>query len=395
MSVTNENLTRLRQPFPSSDIKWRVGRWNSEALRGQALPYLDARSIQSRLDDIVGAENWQVEYKSSPLPNGLICRLGILVGDTWVFKEDGAQLDAVNSGNNREIAIKGAYTDAFKRAAVMWGIGRYLYDYTAPWVEIKMRGKDAVLAQDPPILPASMRPEGEPENVSRREQFSLDEGEVAQATPSLQTAALTETPDGDSTASSGKGSSQPAQAAAAQAPAAQAPATPTPTEQVSAAPREASATANASAAPGTASRAPTPTPGPTATATPAVPNARSASTRSQAGSPAAPTRPASAPAAAPAVKPASKPAASTPAQSAAPVAAAHSAAGADELPEGLGEEELKLVKGLLEKIAKPSIPLTMLKNYIEGPKVSSVLSETAKQFIANRMAKRRNSDATA
>jgi hypothetical protein len=43
-------------------------------------------------------------------------------------------------------AEKGAISDAFKRAAVMWGIGRYLYDLDSPWVQIEPRGRSFTIA---------------------------------------------------------------------------------------------------------------------------------------------------------------------------------------------------------------------------------------------------------
>lgn len=32
--------------------------------------------------------------------------------------------------------VKGGLSDAYKRAAVKWGIGRYLYDMEAAWVDV-------------------------------------------------------------------------------------------------------------------------------------------------------------------------------------------------------------------------------------------------------------------
>ena len=41
-------------------------------------------------------------------------------GTGWVTKSDGAEDSTIE-------AVKGAYSDSFKRAAVKWGIARYLY----------------------------------------------------------------------------------------------------------------------------------------------------------------------------------------------------------------------------------------------------------------------------
>jgi hypothetical protein len=79
----------------------------------------------NRLDDVCGAAGWQCEY---PHAGGkTICSIGIKIDGEWVWKADGA-------GDTDVEAEKGAISDAFKRAAVKWGIGRYLYDLDAPWV---------------------------------------------------------------------------------------------------------------------------------------------------------------------------------------------------------------------------------------------------------------------
>jgi hypothetical protein len=45
------------------------------------------------------------------------------------------------AGDSDVEAEKGAISDAFKRAAVKWGIGRYLYDLDSPWVDLVPAGK--------------------------------------------------------------------------------------------------------------------------------------------------------------------------------------------------------------------------------------------------------------
>lgn len=141
--TTTNPLQLLTAPFPAATIAWRVGQTTKDKKRGQALPYIDARAVQKRLDEAVGPGNWKTQYKPSPIEKSIICEIAIRVEGEWVGKEDGAQLDTFSddaaegaSSSAREVAIKGAYSDAFKRAAVMWGVGRYLYDYEAQWVEL-------------------------------------------------------------------------------------------------------------------------------------------------------------------------------------------------------------------------------------------------------------------
>lgn len=130
--------TQLARPFPTSAISWRVGSTGERdgKLFGLPLAYIDARDVMDRLDDVVGPENWQDRY--TEFGSKTICAIGIRAAGEWVWKEDGA-------GETDYEAEKGALSDAFKRAAVRWGIGRYLYSLKASWVEVEKRGKSAVI----------------------------------------------------------------------------------------------------------------------------------------------------------------------------------------------------------------------------------------------------------
>src|SRR5690606_17516766 len=52
------------------------------------------------------------------------------------------------AGNTDVEADKGGISDAFKRAAVKWGVGRYLYGVESPWVKIVKRGKSSFIDKD-------------------------------------------------------------------------------------------------------------------------------------------------------------------------------------------------------------------------------------------------------
>lgn len=140
------NLDDLRKPFPPDAISWRVGSTNADKSKGMALAYLDARDVMGRLDAVCGAL-WQAEYV--PMPNGTCCcRIGIKVGDEWVWRANGAiNLTDSSNSDQKEMTEKGSYSDAFKRAAVLWGVGQYLYDLDSPWVAIEPMGRSYKIAQ--------------------------------------------------------------------------------------------------------------------------------------------------------------------------------------------------------------------------------------------------------
>lgn len=141
------NLTvwdRLSLPFDPKRVSWRVGSTDGEKKHGLALAYIDARDVMQRLDDVLGPENWQDRYEVHG--GKTICYLSLRVSrnddnNGWVTKADAA-------GDTVVEAEKGAVSDAFKRAAVKWGIGRYLYDLDSPWVEIEARGKSFSIKKD-------------------------------------------------------------------------------------------------------------------------------------------------------------------------------------------------------------------------------------------------------
>lgn len=138
----------LFAPFGDKDISWRVGSTNKDKSRGMALAYIDARDVMRRLDDACGAGGWQCEYVN--MSNGTICcRIGVQspTGE-WVWKANGGSATGdVDNEKEREMAEKGGYSDAFKRAAVLWGVGRYLYDIETPWVELEAKGSSYVMKQ--------------------------------------------------------------------------------------------------------------------------------------------------------------------------------------------------------------------------------------------------------
>lgn len=144
---------QLAKPFPLDAISWRVGATNGDKSKGMALAYIDARDLMERLDEVCGPAGWQDRY---PHANGkTVCEIGIKVDGEWIWKADGA-------GDTDHEAEKGALSDAFKRAGVRWGVGRYLYTIDSPWVEIEARGRSQVIkAGQQPALDAAVRKAGD------------------------------------------------------------------------------------------------------------------------------------------------------------------------------------------------------------------------------------------
>lgn len=159
------DLNKLDEPFEPEDIEWRIQR-SGESGKGAwafVLAYVTNRAIQKRLDEVCGKDGWTNEYKPGP-EGGVICGISIRCKDNngddcWLTKWDGAE-------NTDVEAIKGGLSDAMKRCAVQWGIGRYLYRLEANFADCQMqtqRGKEWRMAQlknrtkfwwKPPELPS-------------------------------------------------------------------------------------------------------------------------------------------------------------------------------------------------------------------------------------------------
>ena len=135
---TKKIFDALKEPFDPKVISWRVGSTNGDKTKGIALAYIDARDVMKRLDDVMGLE-WQCRY-----PFVGCCEIGIKINNEWVWRANGADETNVEG-------VKGQYSDALKRAAVAFGVGRYLYYLPNVWVALKTQGRSHVLAEHPQL----------------------------------------------------------------------------------------------------------------------------------------------------------------------------------------------------------------------------------------------------
>jgi hypothetical protein len=131
-----ESISRkLREPFDPSDVDFRVqGRVNEQTNRAQVLAYIDARAVQDRLDGVVGCGNWSFDWSPIVSDNGEVM---VAKGTLTIY---GVSKSDAGSASNFEQSL-GAVSHCFKRAAVQWGIGRYLYSLPVAWVTVERGGR--------------------------------------------------------------------------------------------------------------------------------------------------------------------------------------------------------------------------------------------------------------
>jgi hypothetical protein len=116
MTKYHELFAALAAPFEPEEVK----------IRGQAgrqLHYVTARTVMNRLDNVLGPENWWDSY--TPGESSVMCRLTIRL-------PDGSELTKADAGGYAGMADDGdddksGFSDSYKRAAVKFGVGRYLY----------------------------------------------------------------------------------------------------------------------------------------------------------------------------------------------------------------------------------------------------------------------------
>ncbi|AGA30637.1 hypothetical protein Sinac_6562 [Singulisphaera acidiphila DSM 18658] len=130
----------LAAPFEPNEAKLR-------SQNGRQLHYITARTVMNRLDTVLGPENWWDHYV--PGENSVLCELTIRLPDgTTLTKADaGGYAGMADSGDDD----KSGYSDAFKRAAVKFGVARYLYrDGIPAFVQERTPGIEQALAASEP-----------------------------------------------------------------------------------------------------------------------------------------------------------------------------------------------------------------------------------------------------
>jgi Rad52/22 family double-strand break repair protein len=90
---------------------------------GRSFDYITARQVADRLDKVIGPGNWATSFRVLSVQEHTVeCTLTVF----GISKADVGYSNNPDSENESE-PLKAAYSDALKRAAVHWGIGRWLH----------------------------------------------------------------------------------------------------------------------------------------------------------------------------------------------------------------------------------------------------------------------------
>lgn len=140
-------INDLRTEIP---YEWRVQQSKQNGCL--CVAYITARQAMDTLDAVCGPEGWQDKYYE--VAGKLYCSVGLKIEDPkgfykgtvdgkekfeakteWVWKSD------CGTESNIE-KDKGQASDAFKRACVKWGLGRFLYSLDMVWLPTMPGSRD-------------------------------------------------------------------------------------------------------------------------------------------------------------------------------------------------------------------------------------------------------------
>jgi hypothetical protein len=139
----NALIAQLTEPFDPSEIKWRVTHTTRDGSRGAVIAFADPRAYSDRLNQIFTPSGWTRTYEVNTVSSvtrmkkdKLIQTGKVLVTCTVTIAGLGTHADSGEEWADEENAMTSAQAQAFKRACICFGLGRYLYNFAETWVPL-------------------------------------------------------------------------------------------------------------------------------------------------------------------------------------------------------------------------------------------------------------------
>ena len=176
-------------PFDPTEIKWRVTATSTHQgkhgpqKRGQLVAYADQRAYTDRLNEVFGEWGWTRSYDIQVAQNferrvpGEKTRTTVSAKVVVISKVTihgfGSHTGVGEEWAHDENAATRAEAQAFKRACACFGLGRYLYDLGAVWVDLDPRNRPVHTPVLPDwALPSYMKREAQQQRPQVQQQSS-------------------------------------------------------------------------------------------------------------------------------------------------------------------------------------------------------------------------------
>jgi len=182
----NALFAQLTEPFDPSEIKWRVTHTTRDGSRGAVIAFADPRAYSDRLNQVFTPSGWTRTYEVNTVSSvtrvkkdKLIQTGKVLVTCTVTIAGLGTHADSGEEWADEENAMTSAQAQAFKRACICFGLGRYLYNFAEMWVPLNQYRQPINL---PPLPQWALPKSGARDGRSSTRPSAVQRGPVDQKT---------------------------------------------------------------------------------------------------------------------------------------------------------------------------------------------------------------------
>ena len=182
----NALFAQLTEPFDPSEIKWRVTHTTRDGSRGAVIAFADPRAYSDRLNQVFTPSGWTRTYEVNTVSSvtrikkdKLIQTGKVLVTCTVTIARLGTHADSGEEWADEENAMTSAQAQAFKRACICFGLGRYLYNFAEMWVPLNQYRQPINL---PPLPQWALPKSGARDGKSSTRPPAVQRGPVDQKT---------------------------------------------------------------------------------------------------------------------------------------------------------------------------------------------------------------------